>query len=309
MKKHYFCKLFSAFLAAFALTFITSSPVSAADVPDYRLQVSPSFAEIEDMQPGKTYEGTFKVQNTGSKDLSYAIDVAPYSIKEDEKTYSIDSSTDTEYTQIKDWISFSKDSGDLTPDSSEEIKYTIRIPQDAPAGGQYALINIRMVQDKDAESDAAITTTKQIGFRLLGDVEGNTRRTGKVTEQSIPSILFNPPISATSVVENTGNTHVYASYVLQVFPLFGNEEVYTNEENPYEAVVLPETSRYNSISWDDAPHLGIFRVKQTVTIADDIQTIEKTVFLCPIWFIFIILLLIFCIVFWIISRSKSRKER
>ena len=307
MKKHYFGKLFSAFFAAFALTFITNSPVAAADAPDYRLQVSPSYAEIEEMQPGKTYDGVFKVQNTGAKEFSYAINITPYSVSDDK--YTLDSETETAYTQMKDWVTLSQDSGTLAPDSTEEIKYSIRIPSDAPAGGQYALINVRMIQNDDANSGAAISATKQIGFRLLGDVEGNTRRTGKVTEQNIPSILFNPPISATSVVENTGNTHITASYVLQVFPLFGNEEVYTNEESPYEVTVLPETSRYNSISWDDAPHLGIFRVKQTVTIADDTQFIEKTVFLCPIWFIFIILLIIFCIVFWICSRIKSRRER
>lgn len=307
MKKHYFGKLFSAFIAAFALTFITNSPVAAADTPDYRLQVSPSYAEIEEMQPGKTYDGVFKVQNTGAKEFEYAISITPYSFSDDK--YTLDSETETTYTQMKDWVTLSQDSGTLAPDSTEEIKYSIRVPSDAPAGGQYALINIRMVQSDDTSSGAAISATKQIGFRLLGDIEGNTRRTGKVTEQSIPSILFNPPISATSVVENTGNTHITASYVLQVFPLFGNEEVYTNEESPYEVTVLPETSRYNSISWDDAPHLGIFRVKQTVTIADDTQFIEKTVFLCPIWFIFIILLIIFCIVFWICSRIKSRRER
>lgn len=307
MKKHYFGKLFSAFIAAFALTFITNSPVAAADTPDYRLQVSPSYAEIEEMQPGKTYDGVFKVQNTGAKEFEYAISITPYSVSDDK--YTLDSETETTYTQMKDWVTLSQDSGTLAPDSTEEIKYSIRVPSDAPAGGQYALINIRMVQSDDTSSGAAISATKQIGFRLLGDIEGNTRRTGKVTEQSIPSILFNPPISATSVVENTGNTHITASYVLQVFPLFGNEEVYTNEESPYEVTVLPETSRYNSISWDDAPHLGIFRVKQTVTIADDTQFIEKTVFLCPIWFIFIILLIIFCIVFWICSRIKSRRER
>ncbi len=306
MKKHYFGKLLSVFMTAFALAFITNTPVAAADTPDYRMQVSPSFAEIEEMQPGKSYDGVFKVQNTGGKDLDYAITITPYSVKDDK--YALDSDTETAYTQMKDWIALSQDSGKLSPNDAEEIKYTIRVPQDAPAGGQYALINIRLVQENDSNSGATITANKQIGFRLLGEIEGNTRRTGKVTEQNIPSILFNPPISATSVVENTGNTHITASYVLRVFPLFSNEEVYTNEDSPYEVTVLPETSRYNSISWDDAPHLGIFRVEQTVTIADDTQTIKKTVFLCPIWLIFIILLIIFCVIFWIFSRIKNRNR-
>lgn len=307
MKKHYFGKLFSAIVAAFALAFITNSPVFADETPEYRLQVSPTYAEMEKMSPGKSYDGVFSVQNTGSKEFGYTIEITPYSVVGED--YVLDSDTETVYTQMKDWITLSQDSGTVAPGSSDVVKYTIRVPQDAPGGGQYALINIRMSQDKDSEQGAAISMNKQIGFRVLGEVDGNTKRVGKVTEQSIPTILFNPPITANSTVENTGNVHIKATYVLQVFPLFSNEEVYTNEDSPQEVTILPETSRYNSISWDGAPHLGIFRVKQTVTIADDTQTIEKTVFLCPIWFIFIILLIIFCVIFWVFSRIKNRRER
>lgn len=306
MKKHYFGKLFSIFAAAFALAFITNSPVSAEDVPDYRMRVSPTYAEFEEMQPGKTYEGVLTVFNTGSKDFGYTLSTSPYSVSD--KDYSLDSTTESAYTQIKDWITFDQDSGNISADGRVDVKYTIRVPQDAPAGGQYALINIRMEENKDEASGAAISATKQISFRIISSVEGKTNLAGKVVEQSIPSILFNPPITANSVVENTGNVHIKASYVLQVFPLFSDEEVYTNEETPYEVTILPETSRYNSISWDGAPHLGIFRVHQTVTVGNDVQTIKKTVFLCPIWFIFIILLIIFCVVFWIISRVKNRKD-
>ena len=95
---------------------------------------------------------------------------------------------------------------------------------------------------------------------------------------------------------------------MQVFPLFGDEEVYTNEENPATLTILPETQRFNSISWDGAPQLGIFRVRETVTILDDTQTIEKIVFLCPIWFLFLILLIIFFVIFWLVSRARSRKS-
>jgi len=308
MKKHHFVgKLLASLVAAFALATIINQPVAADDAGEYRLQISPTFAEIEEMQPGKTYTGTFKVQNTGTKELNYAIEVTPYSVSDE--NYTTDTTTETNYTQIKDWVTLSQDSGTLAPDKTEEIQYTIKVPANAPAGGQYALITVRMIQDSESSGNASITATKQIGFRLMTDVDGETNRSGRVVEQGINSILFNPPIIATSVVENTGNVHVKASYVLQVFPLFSDEEVYTNEENPYELTILPETNRFSSISWDGAPHLGIFRVKQTVTIADDTQTIEKTVFLCPIWLIFIILLIIFCVVFWIFGHVKNRKDK
>ena len=147
------------------------------------------------------------------------------------------------------------------------------------------------------------------GIVIIAEVEGgNTRREGQVLETKIPTILFNPPITATSLVENTGNVHATATYTLQVFPLFGDEEVYTNEENPATLTILPETQRFNSISWDGAPQLGIFRVRETVSILDDTQTIEKIVFLCPIWFLFLVLLIIFFAIFWLVSRVRSRHQ-
>lgn len=308
MKKHYFGKLLSAFIAAFTLAFITNAPVVAAsDTPDHRMQVSPTFADVPELDPGESYTGSFKVQNTGQKAFDFSINLSPYSIADQD--YTIDSVTESNYTQIKNWITVSEESGTLQAGESRDIEYTIKVPSNAPAGGQYALINVQMDQESDKSGDTAITATKQIGFRLLADIKGETKRSGTVVEQNIPSILFNPPISANSLVENTGNVHITASYVLQVFPLFSDEEVYTNEESPYEFTILPETTRYNQISWDGAPHLGIFRVKQTVKIADEVKTLEKTVFLCPIWFIFIILLLIFCVVFWIVSRIRNRKDR
>ena len=96
------------------------------------------------------------------------------------------------------------------------------------------------------------------------------------------------------------------TYTLQVYPLFGNEEVYTNEENPEKRTILPETRRLNTMSWDGAPQLGIFRVKQTVKFLDDTKVTEKLVFICPLWFLFVVLAIIFLAIFWIVSRVRGR---
>ena len=164
-----------------------------------------------------------------------------------------------------------------------------------------------MVRDDELES-TGVAVNHRVALLVFSEVEGNTRREGQVLETKIPTILFNPPITATSLVENTGNVHATAYYTLQVFPLFSDEEVYTNEENPATLTIPPETQRFNSISWDGAPQLGIFRVRETVTILDDTQTIEKIVFLCPIWFLFLILLILFFVIFWLVSRARSRKS-
>ena len=298
-------KICGGFLLALMIALFGVMSVSAdGEKPDYRLQISPVRLDL-DLEPGTTSTGTFEVQNTGLKAYDFVLGVDPYSVTDE--NYSIDSETRTAYTDIVDWITFSQNEGHVEPNQNQEITVTVTVPDDVPAGGQYAMIYAEMVRDDELES-TGVAVNHRVALLVFSEVEGNTRREGQVLETKIPTILFNPPITATSLVENTGNVHATAYYTLQVFPLFGDEEVYTNEENPATLTILPETQRFNSISWDGAPQLGIFRVRETVTILDDTQTIEKIVFLCPIWFLFLILLIIFFVIFWLVSRARSRKS-
>lgn len=302
-------KCFCGILATFMLAVMSFAPVAADDVPEYRIQMSPAREDIGDLKPGETYTGTFKIQNTGQKKFDYTVSIEPYFVIDEYYTSTFKGVE--AYNDIVEWVKFSKTEGSLEPNSEDEIAYTVKVPADVPAGGQYAALiaEITGAEGETTSDGAGVAVRGQIGMQLFSNVEGNTRKTAKIEDNKIPSFIFNPPISATSVVENTGNTHTSANYVLQVYPLFGDEEVYTNEESPATLVVLPETRRFNTISWDGAPHIGIFRVKQTVTVFDETSTTEKLVFLCPIWLLFIILLAIFCAIFWIFTRIRARKQK
>jgi hypothetical protein len=295
----------AAVFASAAMALCGASSVSAADVPDYRLQISPAKEDIGDLKPGETYTGVFKVQNTGAKDFNFKVSVTPYSVAD--QYYSTNEESN-QYTDIVEWVKFSQTSGHVDPNGEVEITYTVTVPADVPAGGQYALLTAELVNESGSTDGSGLTTINRVGMILYSNVQGNTRKTASVIENKVPSFLLNPPVQATSIVENTGNTHTNAKYVLQVYPLFGDEEVYTNEENPTTLTILPETQRFNTITWPNAPHLGIFRVKQTVTIFDKVSVTEKVVFLCPIWFLFIIIALIFCAIFWIVTRIRARRQ-
>lgn len=298
-------------LSVLALTILCAicGPASAmaADekIPDYRLQISPVKVDVGDMEPGQSYTGTLRVQNTGKNAFDYRMSVVPFAVKDEQ--YTQDYGNPTPYNDIVEWVKFSKETGHLEPNTQDEVAYTITVPADVPAGGQYAIL-MAEIDNKEVDGVTGVNIVRRVGTALYSNVHGNTRKEGKVLENKVPSFRFNPPITATSIVENTGNTHTDAKYVLQVYPLFSDEEVYTNEEKPATLTILPDTRRFNEISWPGSPHLGIFKVRQTVTIWDQTTTTEKIVFLCPIWFIFIVLLIIFCAIFWIVSRIRARHQ-
>lgn len=277
----------------------------AADEVDYHLGITPTQSNLGTINPGETYSGEFKVKNQGKKTAEYIIDFAPYSIKNEQYEPVYDQ--ETSYTEISKWITTSQDSGMVEPGAEDIVHFTVNVPEDAHGGAQSAIIVVRLEQDSES-SGTSVQAVQQLGYLVFGNVDGEITTTAKILENKVPSFIFTPPITATSLVENTGNVYTNASYSLQIFPLFSDEEVYTNEEDPEKSVVFPETKRFFTASWEGSPQLGIFRVRQTIKIFDEVSTVEKLVFICPIWFLFIVILIIFVAIFWIISRIRGRNK-
>lgn len=285
------------------LSFFSAKNVLAEEMPEYRLAIAPTQEYWEEFEVGKSYVGQFEIRNTGKQELNFEAYVAPYSVASE--TYEPNFSDETQYTEITKWIELEANSGKIASGDKFVMNYRINVPEDAHGGMQAGTIMVSMKGDAD---EGNVQTVRRLGYLVYGNVDGDVIKTGKVIENKIPSFLFTPPIKATSVVENTGNVYTVAQYSMQVFPLFSDEEIYTNEETPEGNVVFPETKKLNTVSWEGAPQLGIFRVRQTVKIFDEESVTEKLVFLCPLWFLFIVILLVFCIIFWIVSRVIKRKK-
>lgn len=278
--------------------------VNAEEMPDYKLAISPGQRGFGEVEPGKTYSDKFLVKNKGSEKFDFEISFSPYSVETE--TYAANFDEETKYTDIAKWLKVNIDHGTLESGEEAEIVYSFTVPEDMHGGAQAGTIMVSM--GGVDEEDDSVQTVRRLGYIVYANVDGDVIKTGKILENKIPSFLFTPPITATSVVENTGNVYTVAQYSLQVFPLFSDEEIYTNEETPEGNVVFPETKKLNTISWEGAPQLGIFKVRQTVKIFDEESVTEKLVFLCPLWFLFIVVLLVFCVIFWIVSRIIKRKK-
>lgn len=285
---------------------IPSASAASETSTDFKLVITPTQKSFGKMLPGETYSDTFKVRNSGSETFDFKIDFAPYSVEGE--NYSANYDKETRYNEIYKWISVDHDSGTVAPGAEAEITYSIKIPEGTHGGAQLGTIMVTMMDQPDQNDTTGVEAIRRLGYVVVGNVDGEVTKTAKILENKIPSFIFDPPITATSLVENTGNVYTNATYTLQVFPLFGNEEVYTNEEKPEAKVIFPETKRYSEISWEGAPALGIFRVKQTIKIFDEVSTVEKLVFLCPLWLIALVLILLFLVIFWVVSRVRSRNR-
>lgn len=166
----------------------------------------------------------------------------------------------------------------------------------------------------DVEPGAGVTTLQRIAFLMFSNVEGTTIKKGSITSNRVPGFVFQAPLKATSIVRNDGNVYLPATYLLEVRNFFNNSLEYSNsfyrdgEEVIPNYVIFPDTNRYTETVWEEAPSIGIFKVKSVVKILDEVSTVEKTVIICPLWLIVVIVLLIGLMVFWIISRIVRRRN-
>ena len=240
MAKSHLKTVFGSSLAAFALSIsglFNVAPVSASERPIY-LWVSPASQNIGTLDPGTSYTGKITVQNSGTEAFHYKVYASPYYVEnKTESEYSPTFTVSNKYTYISEWFSFNKETGYLEPGKNEEVEFTVKVPNDVAGGAQNAAI---MVETEDsADGVSTVQATVRVGSTVYSTITGETNYCGKIVDKSIPTFLINPPITASGRVENCGNVDLNVRYILTVTPLFSNDPVYSNEEDPTIFATLP----------------------------------------------------------------------
>lgn len=303
MKKKMILKLIIGCICATILSLCKIATTYA----DGQFSVSPMNQKII-LMPGETYKGSFKIANPGTNKypFSYSATVTPFYVDEE---YEIIYENNGDYSQIVDWTTIENAEGIILPNTAVDLYFTINVPENAPAGGQYAAITIASKKDEAVEENAInIQARYSIAHIIYAEIAGTTNRSGNIINADVPSFLLSGNITGSSLIKNTGNVHGTATYKMQVFPLFSSEEVYTNEEKPQESTILPDRALYSELAWEDTPAIGIFNVIYTVEFEGITTQVSKLVIKCPIWLLFIIIFAIFALVFYFVAKSKARKK-
>ena len=271
------------------------------------LSMSPMVQNIT-LNVGDEYTNSFKIYSTeADKEVNYSIEVQPFYMDEN---YATKFDLENEYTQMKDWITLGiSNTGTIPVGEQVTVPYTINVPSDAPAGGQYASITVIIEEGSDGSQNATnIIEKAALGYTIYAEIAGTTVRQGEIIEADVPAFLLSGNITGISAIRNTGNVHSKATYKMQVFPLFSDEEVYTNEEKPDERTILPDRTLYNETEWAETPTFGIFNVIYTVEFEGVTAQVKKMVIVCPIWLLFAIILAAFLVIGWIVVKVRGRKK-
>lgn len=314
-------KIISKVLVAAVLVFMAVIVGGVAPVAALGdgLTMSPMNQKIV-INPGDSYQTSFKLSNpvNSTEAVDYELSVEPFYINGRGETV-LEGDIEEEHVQMVDWIKFDVPvKGRLEPNQVDEILFTINVPESAPAGGQYAMVTATVKKDdKNVDSDssnkdkssAAINEVKRMGHLVYAEITGNVIRKGEIIDANVTSFLLSGDIAGTATVKNTGNVHGATKLTLQVLPLFSDEEVYTNEELPAGATILPNREYYAEVAWKDTPAIGIYNVKFKVEFEGEITEVSKMVIKMPVWLLFIIIFVMALLIIWIVMKVKNRGKR
>ena len=72
---------------------------------------------------------------------------------------------------------------------------------------------------------------------------------------------------------------------------------------------MPETTRYITRNIDNLPPLGIVKVEQTIYYNNEVSTVVKDIILCPVWFIFLVVLVFMSIAGFIFAAARHHRRK
>lgn len=281
------------------LTVLTASGYADDGLSGVSITLSPTKDRLN-LTPGEVYYGKFNIYNTGTEDFDFFVYAKPYRVIDE--GYNPDFETELAHTQISRWVSFEEEEFFLKPNESVEVSYKIEVPEDVPAGGQYAAI---FAETKTSDTEqAGLVASKRVGLLLYARLEGDTRESGDQVSSNIRGFYFAPPLKVSTLIENTGNVDFQARHTIGVESWFGGKEVYKDTKN-YD--VMPDTKRQIISTWEETPNFGFYKVSQTIEMLGETYTDTKNVLVLPLYMIVIFIVAI-AIIVTIITRSIALRK-
>lgn len=308
-----FWKKCSIVLTSLFFSILPSVPVAALESGDVVMSINPASQTLE-LEAGKTTKASVKVSNLGRLAFKVKASVSPYYVAND--NYDPDFTSETNQTKLASWIKLDQPEYTIEPGASAEVTFSVTVPKDTPAGGQYAAIMLAADQDKSEEG--TMTISSRLAAILYGHVNGVDLRTeGELVSHNIPGFVTSPEFTISESIKNTGNVDFRVTHSMTITDFFSNREVVNPQSVDTDqqmfaysqANVLPDTTRTSILVWKNAPKLGLFTVTQRIVFLDQDLSFSRLVFICPIWLVILVISLIVALIIWLIWKHRSKHKK
>jgi len=211
------------------------------------IKLIPSTIE-EQLDPGGVAGGVLTVTNESGGVQTYYLKTRNIDgmTESGRPLFSNDSADDP--VRLASWITVGMEQVQLGVGESQEVPFTIVVPEDASPGSYAASIFVTRQAEVTSESGAGIGF--DVGSLVLLRVSGDVIEDMKLLEFSTDrSVYTEPDVSFTARIENIGTVHQRPVGVIAITDMLGNE-IGAAEVNTENSGVFRDAERVFTTTWN-----------------------------------------------------------
>ncbi|HAL30289.1 MAG TPA: hypothetical protein DCP20_06195 [Coriobacteriia bacterium] len=308
-----------------ALSFVLV--VSASAFAERTVGLSTGTFELS-LAPGQTGGGEVVVSNNGDEDIDVLIYAADQIVSEDGSIeYQTPAVTGVAGAGTPaTWVRMVIDAEtrtrgntpyiSLTPGQQVPVSFEIEVPEEVPPGDHQVIIFFEMFGGEDPETEGATTeVTGRVGARVSMRIAGEVVERLEVRPFVTKGLVLSNLVPYTFVVRNDGN--IDKDVEARILLLDGDLQEVVDSLVTEDTTVYAGTNFEQSGSVDTVKQLfGRYTMRLEVSYpregseagATEVITIDKSVWLVPLWLVIALIVTLGGLAIWLSWRSAKRAD-
>jgi hypothetical protein len=273
----------------------------------FALTVGPDKLEYT-LAPGATVSGTLFVLNEGATAQTLTPSFESFTEVNGTKEFSPETKSD-----LASWFTVPS-SITLPPGQSENVPFTLNVPQGAPAGGHFAVIWWNTASAGAGAGSTAIVT--RAGILVYLNVTGQINESASVTQFAPVNggHLFDTfPISFNVTFSNTGNDYLQPVGGIVIKNMFGATDASFSVNKDGGAQILPQSEKDLPVTVESAPGsfgFGIYRAELTLHYGESGKEIDDSyTFVVITWQVVLVVLIVLLLLLWGVMWAVRKYNR
>ncbi|MEX0896125.1 MAG: hypothetical protein WDZ94_04305 [Patescibacteria group bacterium] len=268
------------------------------------------------LDPGETEQVMLRVINTGDESVTIRSTPQDFVVFDDAQTPTPINLDDADNRwSLASWLTITPSTQTLQPGEMASLQAVISVPEDALAGGHYAMVIHQPdmsggTQNADGTQNTQASAVEQrVGTLLYVMVNGLINEEAVIREFTLPEFSEFGPVPYSFAVENLSDIHIQPRITVEIHNMFGQrvESMQLDSKN-----IFPFTAREFEGQWDRIWGFGLYTAEVTMSYGSEgsVVSMSEQFWLLPITIIVAIIIVVLTLIAsWIAIRRHIIHRR
>lgn len=256
------------------------------------------------VEPGQIVTKEIKIRNESKNEKTISTSIRDFIVTDDLGTplqiENADQSTNR--WTASTWIQTSPSTIKLKPGETKSIILTVITPENALAGGHYAMVLHTPKNDITINQTGAAVETN-VGTLVYITVSGDITENASIKKFSAPKFSEYGPIDFKTIITNLSTVHITPAGSINIYNTFGFQ---TNQIKLDNTNIFPYTSREFLNTLNRKLMFGRYKAQINATYGTTGQLLSATTFFWVIPYKLIILVTVIIVVIILILKHKKK---